>query len=703
MSSLGMGEKDKADFMSRFRLRSLRARLLLAFGVIALVPLAALGLLTSREGTQELEQESGEHLATHATNVADAISVYLKEQATNVDYFVHTPVAASGTSQELAALADFYVERSSSYDLIVVADRDGKVLATNTHTGDGKPIADNLVGRSVRGQPWFDSIANAPSGAHYVSAFPEVSPLIAQTREDRRMLTFSTGIFDDKGQLIRVWSNSVSWHRSIRWMFDQEVAEMKHAGIDSAQLDLVDSTGRLIEEQPRDGDIPAANLVTSGSVAVKSMLAGGAGYRREVDPISANDDVVGYRRVPDYQEWTSNGWGLLAHEQQAEIVSDTAGLRHFAMYVGLGSTMFVVLGSLWFARGLVFRICNIGSTLQRVSEGDLTARATITGDDELTTMTRALHGALDRIGVAFTGIGSGALALSRASEDLTKVGSTLNSSADNTSRQAVLVAAASAEAGKNIQTVATGTEEMSVTIKEIAKSASEAAKVATAAAGQAHRTNALVVRLGESSIEIGNILMVITSIADQTKLLALNAAIEAARAGEAGKGFAVVANEVKELAKETARATDDVRRKIETIQEDTSRAVVAIGEITNVIGLINDIQGTIACAVEQQASTTNEIGRNLHHLAHTSNEIAHNVTTVATAATLTSECAAQTGSAASSLLELSRSLDAEIKRFTYVGGEPDRTTQVTGTLVRVSPVLAVAVRNQHGVVHPAMR
>ena len=185
---------------------------------------------------------------------------------------------------------------------------------------------------------------------------------------------------------------------------------------------------------------------------------------------------------------------------------------------------------------------------------------------------------------------------------------------------------------KNVTTVSTGTEEMGASIKEIAKSANEAAKVATSAVKVAERTNATVAKLGETSAEIGNVIKVITSIAQQTNLLALNATIEAARAGEAGKGFAVVANEVKELAKQTAKATEDISRKIEAIQGDTKGAVEAIAQIGKIINQINDIQNTIASAVEEQTATTGEISRNVSEAARGSNEIAQNITGVAQAA-----------------------------------------------------------------------
>jgi methyl-accepting chemotaxis protein len=168
---------------------------------------------------------------------------------------------------------------------------------------------------------------------------------------------------------------------------------------------------------------------------------------------------------------------------------------------------------------------------------------------------------------------------------------------------------------KNLQSVATATEEMTTSIHEIAKSASEAAKVTTDAVQTAESTNSSVTRLGQASSEIGQVIKAITSIAQQTNLLALNATIEAARAGEAGKGFAVVANEVKELAKQTAKATEDITNRIQAIQGDTKSAVDAIAQIRQVILRINDISNTIAIAVEEQGKVTSEISRNVTEAA----------------------------------------------------------------------------------------
>lgn len=258
-------------------------------------------------------------------------------------------------------------------------------------------------------------------------------------------------------------------------------------------------------------------------------------------------------------------------------------------------------------------------------------------------------------------------AMAAASEELSAVSTQMSSNAEETAAQAGVVSAASEQVSANTQTVATGIEEMSASIKEIAKNATEAAKVATTAVKAAETTNATIGKLGDSSMEIGKVIKVITSIAQQTNLLALNATIEAARAGEAGKGFAVVANEVKELAKETAKATEDIGQKIDAIQADTKAAIGAIGQISSVINQINDISNTIASAVEEQTATTNEISRNIAETSKGTSEIAENITSVAETAKNTTEGARNSQKAAEELARMAAELQQIVSEFNASG------------------------------------
>ncbi|MDQ2650680.1 MAG: methyl-accepting chemotaxis protein [Actinomycetota bacterium] len=303
--------------------------------------------------------------------------------------------------------------------------------------------------------------------------------------------------------------------------------------------------------------------------------------------------------------------------------------------------------------------------VQAAADGDLTRDVPVSGDDAIGQMGQGLRRLLEDLRTSVAAIAQNADSLASAAEELHAVSEQMGVNAGETSSQANVVSAASEQVSANVETVATGAEEMNASIKEIAKNAAEAAKVAGQAVDVASVTNTTVAKLGDSSAEIGQIIKVITGIAQQTNLLALNATIEAARAGEAGKGFAVVANEVKELAKETAKATEDISQKIEAIQTDTGGAVDAIGQISTIIDQISDYQNTIATAVEEQAATTNEIARNVSEANRGSAEIAENISGVASAAESTASGASDSQRASAELARMAAELQQLVGRFTY--------------------------------------
>jgi methyl-accepting chemotaxis protein len=304
-------------------------------------------------------------------------------------------------------------------------------------------------------------------------------------------------------------------------------------------------------------------------------------------------------------------------------------------------------------------------SIQAIANGNLMERPVPTGRDELGDIGRALSTARDHLRMTMAGVTEMAHTVSAAAEELSAANSQVTANATETSAQAGLVAAAADEVSRNVQTVATGAEQMGASIREIAQNANEATRVSRQATGVAAATNDIVTKLGVSSAEIGEVVKTITSIAGQTNLLALNATIEAARAGEAGKGFAVVAGEVKDLARETATATEEITRRVQAIQVDTTGAVAAIGEISVIIASINDYQLMIASAVEEQTATTNEMSRSVTEAANGAGEIAVNITGVASSAATSSQVLGQVSSSVHELAQLSAGLRERVATFIF--------------------------------------
>jgi methyl-accepting chemotaxis protein len=339
-----------------------------------------------------------------------------------------------------------------------------------------------------------------------------------------------------------------------------------------------------------------------------------------------------------------------------------AAVRNLWIFTVVGSILLVLLG-LGISRMVAAGIGRVRNSLVALARGDLTAEARVDTRDEVGEMAVALGEAQESLRNAMREITDTSTRLASSAEELSAVSAQVASNSEETSAQASSLAATAGQVSGNVQTVASGAEEMSTSIREIASSSADAVRVAAGAVSEAATATDTVAKLGQSSAEIGNVIKVITSIAEQTNLLALNATIEAARAGAAGKGFAVVADEVKQLAQETARATEDISRRVETIQSDADAAVAAIARISATIEDVNAYQTTIASAVEEQTATTSEITRSVTEAAGGSASIASDVESVATAAASSAQGIEETQRAANDLAGMSATLSGLVARF----------------------------------------
>lgn len=397
-----------------------------------------------------------------------------------------------------------------------------------------------------------------------------------------------------------------------------------------------------------NGMVPAAEAGDRAGYLVADEEVTPIGGEMVENLTAVNDETGAYLRE-------------LADEADATAARGVVAIGVSAM---VGTLLAVTFG-LIIANVVRRPIARVQRSLEAMAEGDLTVGADVTSADEVGRMASALGRAQAGLRETITNVVSTSETVASAAEELSASSSQISTTSEETSAQAGLVAAAAEQVSQNVQTLAAGAEQMSASIREIAHNATEAAKVAGQATQVAVTTNETVAKLGVSSKEIGNVIKVITSIAEQTNLLALNATIEAARAGEAGKGFAVVASEVKELARESAKAAEEIAGRIEAIQNDVGGAVGAIGEISAIIAAIDDYQTTIASAVEEQTATTSEMTRNVTEAASGSGEIAANITGVASAAQTTTYIVGQTGEAVAELARMAADLRLQAARFVY--------------------------------------
>ncbi len=355
--------------------------------------------------------------------------------------------------------------------------------------------------------------------------------------------------------------------------------------------------------------------------------------------LNSSDDIdsqmkhVLDKNMPLLKEMSSAVFML--QEQSEDRVSSLLTSQFVLLIFGIGFMVFAVITVL----SIIKRMNKIRTFSKKLGGGDFTAQSGIEGKDELGTIGDELDDMSTELNHLFSGIIGNTETLDTSSSELNEISGQVSNGAEDVAGRSNTVAvaaeelssnmnsvaAATEETSTNVGLVATAAEEMTSTINEIAQNSEKARSISDDAVVQAKSASDRIGELGQAAQEIGRVTEAITEISEQTNLLALNATIEAARAGEAGKGFAVVANEIKELARQTAEATQEIKKKIEGVQNSTDGTVKEIEQISNVINEVNDIVSTIATAVEEQSVTTREIAGNVAQAAQGIQEVTENV------------------------------------------------------------------------------
>lgn len=659
---------------------SIAFRLILGGCLAVILPLAIVGAISTQKSSKALEQQAMTTMQAGAVDVARLVDTVLAEekkianayaanaQVVDVGLLVRDQ-GVDGAPEQVQklrmAMKEMYVQLGKQYLGIFVTDPDGKLYTGERSNGS------EYKGSDVSSRDYFKTAKETGKAA--------VGDLVVSKSTGELILVICAPIFSETKEFLGIFGMPINASALTDIVNRRKVGTTGYAF-------MVNEKGIIIAHPKPEHLLKLDISQLKGMESIsQAMVAGKVG----VEPYVFNDiaKIAGYAPVP------VKGWSVALTQNTKELLESSLAIRNSIILITLITLLLVGIAIFFAARSIVGPINNAVASIKDIAqgEGDLTKRLPAEGKDEMGELSRWFNIFVEKLQGIIKELADGTKSVDESASSLSLVSKGVSQNASETSKRSENVAISAEEmtaslssvaAGMeqsttNISMVASAAEEMSATIAEIAGNSEMAHTISEEAVGKAKSTSLKINDLHKAAQAINKVTETITEISEQTNLLALNATIEAARAGDAGKGFAVVANEIKELAKQTAAATQNIKKQIGEVQGTTEETTTEIDQISVVINRVNEIVASISAAVTQQSTATDEIAinisqasqglvevnENVNQISTVASTIAGDISTVNHASTEISESSNEVNRSVASLHQLAEHLNSIVNNF----------------------------------------
>jgi methyl-accepting chemotaxis protein len=631
---------------------SLQKKLLFTFLAVGILPLSVATVIVYSRARADLSEKSLALLESKAMELSNRIETQVFDSRNDVNAFAFHPFAR-GPKEMVELATNTYMNVYDIYDLMVVADLEGTIIAANTLDARLEAIDTSmLIGRNVKSEKWFveASSGRIAKGDAYVSE-PEIDGLLKLvTGKDTRTVTFATPIRDATGAVERVWATRMSWERSVGREVSEHNTRLRKSGYLDASIFVI-ADGGLVLGTGTGTDAEASEQLSQARASLEHEKTGAVIVETDHGPMA-----FGFAH-------SSSGYAVMVEQPVDQVLSAASGLRNLNLLIMIAAGVLIYLLARWLAHSMTDQLSATVALLERVAEGDLSQQLNVESKDELGRIAEAVNRAVFGMERAVSTIRRNTTSLSEASGNLSSASSTLDTSVTATSGELQAVARRAQDMGNSAQAVSQAVTAIAESVQLVARNTLESSQFVEEAVSKARATDDMLRRLQRTSEKIGSAVSLIHEITEQTDLLALNAAIEAAHAGAAGQGFAVVAQEVKELARRTNGVTQDIRQQIGEVRREVQQAVSALADVCGLITRLHELQVGLATQTEDQTRTTRTMAEIVFGVTEGCTSIARSMEGCTRVAEETRTASTLVIAAASRLSSSSRELQASVAAF----------------------------------------